>query len=409
MDYTNQPLGLRVQTQIPLNVKEYKESEDILKNLGTNNNLAFTYEKGLIVYCIQEGTRWEWTEVKPGLEDTGLITQDFIYPDGHIAFDIDYSNKRYNFIQIISIEQNNFVRQILINKEDIEVDNYYDINNIINYILNLPEEDRTIVETTSKVNIIIYQAGEGGIQPYETYELQNIGKGLITELLPENLLRFANDELQTFQDVLARGTTLTSSHFVTIPTEAKFEMFVGGFGGNFILSDPSLEPDFPNALIGRGYGNISTENSLSFYSNRTVFKDSVNSRGIEYVGDYEANFTARSLITKRYLESETNKQKVVTYPADFTGTNYTLTNADNNYEIIIDNGATAVTITVPSGLMSKIGVGFTQKGTADVSYTASGTTINNPIGLKIKGQYYQTYLSQESLTNIYYLGGNTKV
>lgn len=104
-----------------------------------------------------------------------------------------------------------------------------------------------------------------------------------------------------------------------------------------------------------------------------------------------------------------NLQKVITYPIDFTGTNYTLTNADNNYEIIVDNGATAVTITVPSGLTPKIGVGFTQKGIGDVTYVASGTTINNPIGLKIKGQYYQTYLSQELATNLFYLGGNTKI
>ena len=104
-----------------------------------------------------------------------------------------------------------------------------------------------------------------------------------------------------------------------------------------------------------------------------------------------------------------NLQKVITYPANFTGTNYTLTSADNNYEIIIDNGTTAVSITVPSGLTSKIGVGFTQKGTGDVAYTASGTTINNPVGLKIKGQYYQTFLSQELATNNFFLGGNTKI
>ena len=104
-----------------------------------------------------------------------------------------------------------------------------------------------------------------------------------------------------------------------------------------------------------------------------------------------------------------NLQKVITYPTDFTGTNYTLTNADNNYEIIINNGATAVSITVPSGLTSKIGVGFTQKGIGDVTYVASGTTINNPTGLKIKGQYYQTFLSQELATNNYFLGGNTKI
>ena len=110
-----------------------------------------------------------------------------------------------------------------------------------------------------------------------------------------------------------------------------------------------------------------------------------------------------------YVLEITNLQKIITYPTDFTGTNYTLTNADNNYEIIVDNGATAVTITVPSGLISKIGVGFTQKGIGDITYITSGTTINNPIGLKIKGQYYQTFLSQELATNIFYLGGNTKL
>lgn len=104
-----------------------------------------------------------------------------------------------------------------------------------------------------------------------------------------------------------------------------------------------------------------------------------------------------------------NLQKVLTYPADFTGTNYTLTNADNNYEIIINNGATAVSITVPTGLTSKIGVGFTQKGTGNVTFISQSVTIHNPIGLKIKGQYYQTYLSQEGSTDIFYLGGNTKV
>ena len=110
-----------------------------------------------------------------------------------------------------------------------------------------------------------------------------------------------------------------------------------------------------------------------------------------------------------YVIEVINLQKVITYPADFSGTNYTLTNADNNYEIIINNGTTACTITVPAGLTSKIGIGFTQKGTGDVAYIASGTTINNPIGLKIKGQYYQTFLSQELATNNFFLGGNTKI
>ena len=44
-----------------------------------------------------------------------------------------------------------------------------------------------------------------------------------------------------------------------------------------------------------------------------------------------------------------------------------------------------------------------------MTFVASGTTIHNPIGLKSKGQYYQTFIEQEGNTNIIYLLGNTKV
>jgi len=118
-----------------------------------------------------------------------------------------------------------------------------------------------------------------------------------------------------------------------------------------------------------------------------------------------ADTTGKAIVTKEYL----NLQKIITYPADFTGTNYTITNADNNYIIIVDNVTTAVTITVPTGLTSKIGIGFIQKGTADITFVASGTIIQNPIGLKLKGQYYQTFIEQELATNTFYLLGNTKI
>ena len=103
-------------------------------------------------------------------------------------------------------------------------------------------------------------------------------------------------------------------------------------------------------------------------------------------------------------------QKTITYPADFSGTNYTLTNADNGYSIIVANGGTAVTVTVPSGLVSKFQVGLIQEGTGDITITPSSTTLRNAIsGYKIKGQYDQDYLEQDASSSIYYLFGNTKV
>lgn len=101
MNYSNLTGGLRIQSQIPLDVKEYSLSENDLKNLGTGNNLAFTYTKGLVVYCVQEGRRWEWREVKPGEENTGLLSNDFVYPDGVITFGINYGLKSFNFFPYV--------------------------------------------------------------------------------------------------------------------------------------------------------------------------------------------------------------------------------------------------------------------------------------------------------------------
>lgn len=97
MDYLNLPLGLRVQTQIPLDVKEYALSEADLIDLGPSNNLAFTYIEGLIIYCVEEKTRWEWREVI-GSEE-GLRPSNFTYPSGITAFGINYSNRVFNFFK----------------------------------------------------------------------------------------------------------------------------------------------------------------------------------------------------------------------------------------------------------------------------------------------------------------------
>jgi hypothetical protein len=114
--------------------------------------------------------------------------------------------------------------------------------------------------------------------------------------------------------------------------------------------------------------------------------------------DGKANWTDRNL------------QKIITYPTDFIGTNYAITGADNGYSIIIVNGSAAVSITVPTGLTSKMQVGFIQDGTGDVTFATASTTINNAIGgYKIKGQYDQAYLEQGVNTSTYYLLGNTKI
>lgn len=104
-DYSNIPLGLKVTTQIPLDVKSYVANENALKDLGSNNNLAFTYYKGAVFYCVQEGTRYQWREVIGS--EVGLMPTNYTYPANVVAFGITYSNKIYNFFPILITGQLN--------------------------------------------------------------------------------------------------------------------------------------------------------------------------------------------------------------------------------------------------------------------------------------------------------------
>ena len=72
---------------------------------------------------------------------------------------------------------------------------------------------------------------------------------------------------------------------------------------------------------------------------------------------------------------------------DQTGTTYTLAVGDNGKVVVLDN-ASAVTVTVPSGLGAGFNCSFVQKGAGQVSFSASGTTINNRQShTKINAQY----------------------
>lgn len=104
-DFNNIPAGLNIPTQIPLNIKENVLNEATLAYLGLNNNLAYTYHDQMIVTCLEEGTRYIWREVLVGEENTGLVPLDFTYPSNIIVYGIIYSNKKFNFFKLPSLEQ----------------------------------------------------------------------------------------------------------------------------------------------------------------------------------------------------------------------------------------------------------------------------------------------------------------
>ncbi len=107
---------------------------------------------------------------------------------------------------------------------------------------------------------------------------------------------------------------------------------------------------------------------------------------------------------------EENLQKVITYPDDFTGPDYTMLNSDNNHLIFINNGAVDVTINVPITLLSKASTAFIRQGSGEVSFVdIGGSTIIPNIGLRIKNQNDSVCLDRVLNTNTYHLTGNTKI
>lgn len=137
------------------------------------------------------------------------------------------------------------------------------------------------------------------------YELQNIGKGIINSLTIDNLLSI-RPESQGLQDVLRVNSILDVGNIITVNQQLSIRANNGGDGANITgihISDDSYASNIiPNARIGKGIGNNTTDVSLNFFPTQAIFRDSLNSKGLEYFGDYEANFTDKSLITRKFLE-----------------------------------------------------------------------------------------------------------
>lgn len=102
------------------------------------------------------------------------------------------------------------------------------------------------------------------------------------------------------------------------------------------------------------------------------------------------------------IDASNNLQKIIT-------NNYVLSDIDNNYTILVNNGVSNVEISIPNGLLENISIAFIQQGEGDVEFVMNGNgTIFSPSGRKIKSQYNNAYLEQIGTTNDYHLIGNLK-
>jgi hypothetical protein len=145
------------------------------------------------------------------------------------------------------------------------------------------------------------------------YELQNIGKGVIQNLYEENFLLIDDSQIVPSLDqvMYANGGRIQYGHIVYIEQVVSHTTPEGGNGPQVIFTHPSNANGNIDALysIGLGADLYATAMRLLFYRNRTVFRDNLNNKGLEYDGDYELNFTPRSLVTRQYVD--TNMQSTI--------------------------------------------------------------------------------------------------
>lgn len=460
------PKGLNVPKQVRLDSIAGVQNELTLKNLGTGNNLAFKYYEGLKVYCKDEKTEYVWREVVD--VETGLLDTSFTYPTYPPVDGVDYSGKTYNFFLIpnSNIEPDGSETKIVegtnvtITGTGTTLDPYEISSSFETSETYINEGDNIVITGTGIISDpyiinadltnlgIVKTIDNEVIAPAQSLSIINdelTGKVLTTKEYVESIIPSSPDgsetKLEAGDNVTILGTGTILDPYIINSTTEDTPTYINGGDDIEVLGDGSIDTPYVINSINTQpdtkleFNERLTDGDFLFVGDVTQYdneqaQDAIGSvltdtSTIDFTYNDElatisANVKPNSITSTELSNSInisefvndagyiTNLQKVITYPADFTGINYIITNSDNNYTIIVNNEATNVTITIPSGLTSKMGVGFIQKGTGDVTFISSGTTINNPTGLKIKGQYYQTFLEQEASTGIFYLLGNTK-
>jgi len=143
----------------------------------------------------------------------------------------------------------------------------------------------------------------------------------------------------------------------------------GGFNlgidgtGTFVATAASGGDSTILSLLGTSF-NLYYDDAVNLQkieADGTDFKitDTINTKGLVYAADYSANFTARSLVDKDYVDSNNVIKTLVTKQADYTATSID--------EVILSDGSLAtVTITLPTISATNHGQVYTLKA-IDVS------------------------------------------
>lgn len=415
------PKGFNVPKQVRLDSITGIQNEATLKDLGAGNNLAFKYYEGLKIYCKDEKTEYIWKEVIGS--EIGLLTTNFIYPTYTAVDGIDYSGKSFNFFEVINnVLQPDGSETKLISGTNVTITGTGTTLNPYN-IFSTFEMSTTYIEGGSNVAItgtgilldpyivnsnldnlgIVKTVGNEVTAPEQSLSIINnesTGKVLVTKEYVQSVIPSTPDGSETKltqgTNVIIIGAGTTANPYIINSNSENSITYINA-GDNVSITGTGLI-DAPYIINGLGVQSVT--------GNIVNITDPVNP--IVTLPNFKT-INGGSIIGTGNIEID-NLQKVITYPTDFTGTNYTITNSDYNYVIFVNNGTVDVSITIDSSVnISNFSVGFIQEGTGTVTHLTSGVSLINTVGYKIKGYGFQTFIEKKLNTNIYYLLGNTRV
>ena len=202
---------------------------------------------------------------------------------------------------------------------------------------------------------------------------------------------------------LAINTASTSNGYaiqvLNASSRESLNLSSSGVGNNIFAASINADSIVSQVGIGSTTGTGFTYVGKNFNTTTFTVDKLGNITGNSFI---KAGGTEQQLLLANGNVSELNPQKTIT-------TSYTLTGIDNNYTIFVNNGATPITITINSSItIPNFCVGFIQEGTGDVTFVGTGVSLTNPVGLKSKGQGYQTFIERKLDTSTYFLLGNTR-
>ena len=183
MSLTNNiPTKLRVPAQLALDAKSVVTSLSQLQTLGTNNNLAYTYYKGMPVICSEDLGIYRWRPVNEG-ETGGTLPSNFTYPAGIVSEDgVVYSNIAYNFFKETTLTVENLTKLVQINNVGEGAEVY---------------KDSTIVGDTTQFNFrTVVQEDQGTGESFlrDIQQTTDELKVRVKTLVSDNLTITATDE-----------------------------------------------------------------------------------------------------------------------------------------------------------------------------------------------------------------------